>query len=559
MSTESGIPDFRSAIRDLGRDRPVRGRLDRRVPSRPRARLGLLPAAARRPRRGASRTRAIWPSPSSRRRGTSPRSSRRTSTRCTSRPEAATSSRCTDRSGAPSAPVGSSATRDEVTATLERGDLPRCDRCDRVLKPGVVMFGELLPAGAMQRAEAARLRDVACWSSSARRCRCGRSRGCRASRCGVAVGCRCSTTTRRPSTATRRSSSAARPARCCARPRISYFPVRCDIEWRMTAKESTDCGRAGHPAAPSRCAGRRPSFRRAWGGGAAPARRPPGRRQAMRTLSELGRRVDELEPQGAGHRRARAAGRRPRARARRAPQVRLALGPLGGCGTRSRSALRDDLEPRRRRPRLLAVELDRHGDVALDETARPRRSSPFGWGRCVPRYVFGIVTTRSRFVRSPIVRTSNSPSSGSASGQIFMPPPKYRPFATTTSIIVPARSASSTCEPDRRRLPAREHGERRQQVGRLPAEHLRRLVRPLRDRAAHPGARDVGEEGHLLGAVPGAEGGAAEVDLARRRRGAPRRPPCRSPAGCGTSGRSPSRCRAGRSRSAAGRRARRGR
>ena len=48
---------------------------------------------------------------------------------------------------------GGRASRAEVVETLDRGDLPRCDRCDRVLKPGVVMFGEMLPAGAMQRAE----------------------------------------------------------------------------------------------------------------------------------------------------------------------------------------------------------------------------------------------------------------------------------------------------------------------------------------------------------------------------------------------------------------------
>jgi NAD-dependent deacetylase len=43
--------------------------------------------------------------------------------------------------------------RAEVSAVLARGDLPRCDRCERVLKPGVVMFGEMLPGPAMQRAE----------------------------------------------------------------------------------------------------------------------------------------------------------------------------------------------------------------------------------------------------------------------------------------------------------------------------------------------------------------------------------------------------------------------
>ena len=45
---------------------------------------------------------------------------------------------------------------------------------------------------------------------------------------------------------------------------------------------------------------------------------------------------------------------------------------------------------------------------------------------------------------SPIVSTSKRPSSGSASGQISSPPPKKRPFATTTSNIGPARRSPST-------------------------------------------------------------------------------------------------------------------
>ena len=39
-----------------------------------------------------------------------------------------------------------------VLAQLETSGLPSCPRCSEVLKPGVVMFGELLPAGAMERA-----------------------------------------------------------------------------------------------------------------------------------------------------------------------------------------------------------------------------------------------------------------------------------------------------------------------------------------------------------------------------------------------------------------------
>ena len=45
---------------------------------------------------------------------------------------------------------------------------------------------------------------------------------------------------------------------------------------------------------------------------------------------------------------------------------------------------------------------------------------------------------------SPIRRTSKRPSSGSASGVIFMPPARKRPLATITSYIGPLRSSPST-------------------------------------------------------------------------------------------------------------------
>ncbi|MFO7572141.1 MAG: NAD-dependent deacylase [Gaiellaceae bacterium] len=41
---------------------------------------------------------------------------------------------------------------DEVLAQLEARPVPLCPRCGAVLKPGVVLFGELLPAEAMERA-----------------------------------------------------------------------------------------------------------------------------------------------------------------------------------------------------------------------------------------------------------------------------------------------------------------------------------------------------------------------------------------------------------------------
>jgi NAD-dependent deacetylase len=44
------------------------------------------------------------------------------------------------------------ATLDEVVRQLERAQAPRCPSCGSVLKPDVVMFGELLPAVAIERA-----------------------------------------------------------------------------------------------------------------------------------------------------------------------------------------------------------------------------------------------------------------------------------------------------------------------------------------------------------------------------------------------------------------------
>ena len=98
------------------------------------------------------------------------------------------------------------------------------------------------------------------------------------------------------------------------------------------------------------------------------------------------------------------------------------------------------------------------------------------------------------------------------------------------------------------RRPAREDRQRRPEVRRLATEHLARRVGALGDRTAHPRARDVREERHVLAPVPRREGRAAQVDRPRRRpagRPGPH-PPAR--AGSRTSGRSPSPCREGRPR-----------
>jgi NAD-dependent deacetylase len=47
---------------------------------------------------------------------------------------------------------GTTATLEEVLALLEDAPAPACPSCDAVLKPNVVMFGELLPVAAIDRA-----------------------------------------------------------------------------------------------------------------------------------------------------------------------------------------------------------------------------------------------------------------------------------------------------------------------------------------------------------------------------------------------------------------------
>ncbi|MDR2435027.1 MAG: NAD-dependent deacetylase [Treponema sp.] len=43
---------------------------------------------------------------------------------------------------------------DEVAALVHAGDMPRCPKCGRVLKPAITFFGESLPAEALRRATA---------------------------------------------------------------------------------------------------------------------------------------------------------------------------------------------------------------------------------------------------------------------------------------------------------------------------------------------------------------------------------------------------------------------
>ncbi len=144
ITTESGIPDFRSAGGIWAQYDPTEvAHIDafRRDPG---AGVGVLRVAARCARRAEPERR---PPRARRARGArlDPRDrSRRTSTACTSAPVRATSSRCTARCARLSAStVGARSPLEDAVASLP---LPPCPECGEVLKPGVVMFGELLPA-----------------------------------------------------------------------------------------------------------------------------------------------------------------------------------------------------------------------------------------------------------------------------------------------------------------------------------------------------------------------------------------------------------------------------
>ena len=48
---------------------------------------------------------------------------------------------------------GAEETLEAILAQLETREAPLCSSCAEIVKPGVVMFGELLPADPMERAE----------------------------------------------------------------------------------------------------------------------------------------------------------------------------------------------------------------------------------------------------------------------------------------------------------------------------------------------------------------------------------------------------------------------
>ena len=255
-------------------------------------------------------------------------------------------------------------------------------------------------------------------------------------------------------------------------------------------------------------------------------------------------------PRGSAERRSGPSSRRRRgaktARRRATGQRREAEG-RGLAPERAAAARPADLEPRRRRPGLLAVELDRQRLRRVDRRAtRCARTSTCG-GRRGRRRRASARSSRSRAsTTSPIRTTSNSAVVGAGVRRELHP-----------AAVPAARSRRSRRASRPRRSPpskrtvtsvfcqARNSRDERVVERRPAAERLRHRVRAPRDRAAHPDRADVREEPRRLRPSAPRKVGAADVDRAaasRRARPAPRR---RSRSGSRASDRSPGRCRSG--------------
>ena len=136
---------------DLGGVRPVRGRAHRRVPPRPHARVGVLCAASRRPRDAPSRTLGTTRSRGSRRRGLV----RAVVTQNVDGLHARAGSReiVEVHGSLREAECIQCGVRVPMAQAVAQLPLPPCPECGEILKPGVVMFGEMLPAAAIERAQ----------------------------------------------------------------------------------------------------------------------------------------------------------------------------------------------------------------------------------------------------------------------------------------------------------------------------------------------------------------------------------------------------------------------
>jgi NAD-dependent SIR2 family protein deacetylase len=111
---------------------------------------------------------------------------------------------------------GTTATLEDVLALLEDAPAPACPSCGAILKPNVVMFGELLPGDGDRPRVRARTHGAAAARPSARRSRSIRWPGCRSRRSVRAARSRSSTAARRRSTRSRRYGSRDRPGRSSA-------------------------------------------------------------------------------------------------------------------------------------------------------------------------------------------------------------------------------------------------------------------------------------------------------------------------------------------------------
>ena len=113
---------------------------------------------------------------------------------------------------------------------------------------------------------------------------------------------------------------------------------------------------------------------------------------------------------------------------------------------------------------------------------------------------------------SPIVTTSRRPSPASASGHIFIPPPKNRPFATTTSNIRPLRVSPSTV----RRVSTADHPAKTANVAQRYDAFAPRAFEVSLARCAiaplMPALATLAKSADAVAAVPAPVADPAEVD-----------------------------------------------
>ena len=212
-------------------------------------------------------------------------------------------------------------------------------------------------------------------------------------------------------------------------------------------------------------------------------------------VDDLAKRVTRARGDGEAHR----AARRPHREtgAREAKRARQHVAQDRPKKALARAAPGHDLERRRRRADLLALDLDRQ---------RARRRPPRRAGSAAPRpsgaHVPALVDLRRRRQEVELRHVADQhdveePSSGARVRREHHP--AAVPDAVRDDHVVHAAPPLPVVEPHGHLgvLPREEDARERVEEGRLAAERLRHPVRALRHRAAHADRADVREEALL--------------------------------------------------------------